>query len=170
MTQDTLLFAKVKPSAIIPSKLYEDAGYDFYACFEEDELLLLKGKPTLIPTGIATSMSPKYFLNMKHERGSTGKLGMSVLAGVVDSGYRGEIFINIVPTEFDVIISKKHNKPGLINDDILGIKVMVYPYKKAIAQATLEYVPNVEAKEITYEELKGIPSVRGDNRLGSSGK
>ena len=32
----TIYFAKVKPEAKIPSKRDEDAGYDIYACFEED--------------------------------------------------------------------------------------------------------------------------------------
>jgi hypothetical protein len=37
MTND-LVFAKVKPDAIIPTKENENAGYDIYACFDEDLL------------------------------------------------------------------------------------------------------------------------------------
>jgi dUTP pyrophosphatase len=162
--RDMVLFAKVRPDAKIPSKDRENAGYDFYACFDQDEMILPVGKPTLVPTGIASSMSPKYYLNLKHERGSTGKFGMSVLSGVVDSGYRGEIFINIVPTYKTVVISKAVQEVVETDDEI------VYPYNKAIAQGTIEFVPDVIIKEIPYEKLKNIPSKRGTGALGSSGK
>ena len=45
-----------------------------------------------------------------------------------------------------------------------------YPDTKAIAQLVLHEVPVVEVEEISYEELKAIPSERGDGALGSSGK
>lgn len=162
--RDVLLFAKVKPDAIIPSKRHEDAGYDLYANFDGTLLVLQKGVPTLVPTGIASSFSPKYYLNCKHERGSTGKIGLSLLSGVVDSGYRGEIFVNLVATNKDVIITKDVDKVVELPDHIL------YPYSKAIVQATLDIVPNVVVKEISYEELSAIPSERAKNILGSSGK
>ena len=33
-------FAKVRPEAIIPTKEDENAGYDIYACFSEDNLTI----------------------------------------------------------------------------------------------------------------------------------
>ena len=162
--KDTIMFAKVRLDAIVPSKRFEDAGYDFYANFEQEEMVLPKGKATMIPTGIATAFSPKYYLNMKHERGSTGKHGMAILSGVVDSGYRGEIFVAITPTDKDIIISKRHTEVQYMSNCI------IYPYSKAIAQGTLEFVPDVRVKEISYEQLKAIPSQRGIGKIGSSGK
>jgi DUTP diphosphatase len=47
---------------------------------------------------------------------------------------------------------------------------ILYPYEKAICQALVLPVPEVEIEEYTYEELKAIPSERGTGRLGSSGK
>ena len=41
---------------------------------------------------------------------------------------------------------------------------------KAIAQAEVCEVPKMDEKEISYEELKNIPSKRGTGALGSSGK
>ena len=35
-----IYFAKTKLDAIVPSKRKEDAGYDFYACFEDDYIKL----------------------------------------------------------------------------------------------------------------------------------
>lgn len=172
--KDVLYFAKVNPNsdAKIPSKRSEDAGWDLYCCFEEDYKVLVKNKPNLVPTGIASAMSPKYYLNLKHERGSSAKYGMTVLAGVVDSGFRNQIWINISPTYKDVIISKTYNFP--IKDGVQKPveldDVIMYPYSVAIAQATLEIVPNVEVKEISYSELEKIPSVRGKGELGSSRK
>ena len=46
----------------------------------------------------------------------------------------------------------------------------VYPYSKAIAQALVIPVPDVEVKEVSYEELQQIQSERGLGALGSSNK
>lgn len=170
---DTILFAKVRPDAIVPSKNLEDAGFDFYANLPARELndgrvihemVLHAGKANLVPTGIACSLLPKYALNLKHERGSTGKYTMAVLSGLVDSGYRGEIFINIAPMDKDVVIT----------DEITEVEeyenVVLYPYSKAIAQGTVDIVPELNVKEITLEQLQAIPSKRGEGKLGSSNK
>lgn len=170
MTDNIVFFAKVKSTAIIPSKNKEDAGYDFYSNFVDDEILIPKGKPTLVPTGVASAMSPKYYLNLKHERSSTGKYGISVLSGVVDSGYRGEIFVNICPLYKDVIISKIYNFDESKGKPVEFNTVIYYPYNLAIAQGTIEFVPEVEIREMTYDDLKAISSVRGVDCLGSTGK
>ena len=36
MNNNELIFAKVRPEAIIPTKREEDAGRDLYPCFDED--------------------------------------------------------------------------------------------------------------------------------------
>ena len=101
-----LVFAKVRHDVIIPSKDDENAGYDIYANFEEDYLIIQPHKTTLIPTGIASAVSDKYYLQV-HERGSTGSKGIKYSAGVIDSSYRGEIFIALTNTNsVEVIISK----------------------------------------------------------------
>lgn len=168
----TVYFAKVKEDAIIPTKRDEDAGYDIYACVEGrevdgkiiHEIYCPAHKTTLVPTGIAMALPKTYYFNTKHERGSTGKLAMSVLAGVVDSGYRGEIFIALTPLHKDVLITSE------VSEVEEGEDVILYPYSKAIAQGTIDLVPQVNIKEITYEELKNIKSERGTGALGASGK
>jgi len=155
--------AKLNEKAVVPSKNDEDAGYDIYAVSDED-IVLEVGVPTLVPTGIAISLPNTHYFNCKHERGSTGKLGMSVLSGVVDSGYRGELFINIVATNRKVILSNKFDEVKVLKD------VIHYPLSKAIAQGTVELVPKVEVIEIPYDELKEIPSIRGTGKLDSSNK
>lgn len=197
LKDNDLLFAKVRPEAIIPTKDDENAGYDIYANFEEDYILIPQHETKLIPTGIASALSEKFYLQV-HERGSTGSKGIKYSAGVIDSSYRGEIFIALTNTNIqDVIISKlsleelinkygKHdeygcvyieygeniyNKAYLVDDiDEEDYRAIIYPYKKAIAQLVVHEVPKMNVKEVTYEELKQIPSKRGTGSLGSSGK
>ena len=105
MTND-LVFAKVKPNAIIPTKKYEDAGRDVYACFDEDYIVIPAHTTKLIPTGIASAMSPKYEIRLR-DRGSNGSKGIHVNAGSIDSGFRGEWFVAWCNTnDKDVILSK----------------------------------------------------------------
>lgn len=160
--KDTVLFAKVRETAQIPSKEVENAGYDVYADFPEDSLYFEPHQTILVPTGIASSLLDKYALIVK-ERGSTGVRGMAVRAGVIDSGYRNEIFVAITnENPVPLAIAKEYTK--------LSDGVITYPYTKAIAQLLLVEVPKVNVKEITYEQLKAIPSKRGDGNLGSSDK
>ena len=232
---DTIRFAKVNEKAIIPSKNVENAGYDIYGIFggNDDENRIVKPHQTkLIPTGIACALPSKYYFQVE-ERGSTGSKGIKKSAGVIDSGYRGEIFIAITNStnrylvfgdkdsyiaearaELDKWQSIDENnmteedrdslKEALIKqigEDVFNqfneeaknealkelaslIKrpaasaefeenletAIFYPDTKAIAQLVLHEVPIVNIEEISYEELKEIPSERGNGKLGSSGK
>lgn len=159
-----IYFAKVRNDAKIPTKRDEDGCYDIYACFDGNEIVLKPFTTTLVPTGIASAFDKRYRIGLR-ERGSNTKATLKVSAGQIDSGYRGEYFValyngNSMPVE----ISKSINKVEITPDFIR------YPYSKAIAQAAVEYVPEVEVEEITYDELKNIKSERGLGSLGSSGK
>ena len=92
-----LYFAKVNPNAIIPSKRDEDGGYDVYACFDEDYMVIQPHETKLIPSGIATAFSPKWVAIIK-ERGSNGSKGIAQRCGVIDSGYRNEWFVPLSNT------------------------------------------------------------------------
>ena len=82
--ENDIYFAKMKNNAIIPGKEIENAGYDFYACFEDDYIFIEPNKTKLVPTGIAWASSPKYYLQIE-ERSSTGSKGIKKSAGVIDS-------------------------------------------------------------------------------------
>lgn len=197
LQENDLLFAKVRQDAIIPTKDNENAGYDIYANFEEDYLIIPPHETVLVPTGIASALSDKYYLQV-HERGSTGSKGMKYGAGVIDSSFRGEIFIVITNTNnSEIVISKlsceellskygkededgdtcieyayKNEKLRLYFDNVIGecYRAIIYPYSKAIAQLIVHEVPKMNVKEVPYEELKNIPSKRGTGALGSSKK
>ena len=198
LKDNELVFAKVKPNAIIPTKEDENAGYDIYACFEEDFMVIPSHETVLVPTGIASAMTDKWYLQVE-ERGSTGSKGIKKSAGVIDSGYRNEIFIAITNTNGkDLVISKltreelieKYGKKDEFGDVVIdygdayhmvylvdtdksshyNLAAIIYPYSKAIAQLVVHEVPKMEVSEISYEELLTIPSERGVGALGSSGK
>ena len=161
-----LYFAKVNPNAIIPSKRDEDGGYDVYACFDEDYMVIQPHETKLIPSGIATAFSPKWVAIIK-ERGSNGSKGIAQRCGVIDSGYRNEWFIPLTnTTNKTVTISKlpKEQLPLMLQEGI------VYPYTKGIAQFIMVEVPKFDVHEIPYDDLKQFDSERGMGCLGSSNK
>lgn len=157
-------FAKVKPNAKIPTKRLEDAGMDIYACFDEPNMIIEPHETKLIPTGIASSCSTDYCFVLK-ERGSTGTKGIAQRCGIIDSGYRSEWFVPVTNTT-DRLLVLYNDDSGLIKDAM----AIQYPTTKAICQALVVPVPVVEVEEISYEELKEIPSERGMGSRGSSGK
>jgi len=163
--KDIIYFAKTNPNAIIPSKRPEDGCYDLYPCFDEDYIEIQPGEIKMIPTGIASASPFKYRFEIR-ERGSSGTKGLSRRSGQVDAGYRNEWFVPINNTTNKTIYIYKE---GIIVPTQFE-NIILYDYKKAIAQIALEIVPNVDVQEISYEELQKIPSERGLGNLGSSGK
>ena len=164
-------FAKVRPDAQIPSKRDEDMGFDIYACFDEDYIVIHPHETKLIPTGIASACDPDYGFVLR-ERGSTGSKGIALRAGVIDSGYRSEWFVGLTNTTNKVLFISKLSEQDTYQHYYHGIKPesFVYPYSKAIAQALVKPVPKVKIEEIQYDELQQISSERGLGSLGSSGK
>ena len=166
-------FAKVRPDAIIPSKRVEDMGFDIYANFDEDYIMIRSHETKLIPTGIASSCEPKYGFLLR-ERGSTGSKGIALRCGVIESGYRNEWFIGLTNTkDYPLFISKLSPEDTYIKHygEYMPIEGgTVYRYSKAIAQALVMPVPHVEVKEVSYEEFQQIQSERGLGALGSSNK
>ena len=180
-------FAKVKEGAIIPSKRDEDMGFDIYACFDEDYMVINPHETKLIPTGIASACDADYGFVL-FERGSTGSKGIARRCGVIDSGYRNEWFVGLTNTTNKILLISKleendaidkyysditpHNviKRFVFNLKKRFTKIFVYPYTKAIAQALVVPVPKTEVEEISYDELQAIESERGMGALGSSNK
>ncbi len=182
MNTDEVYFAKVKPNAIIPTKREEDAGYDVYACFEEDFIEIRRNEIKVIPTGIASAFSNGYGFIIK-ERGSTGTKGLAVRAGVFDSGFRNEwqVVINNISNK-PIYIAKditkvlKHERKQwkLTEEDISDEQILeiitFYPYDKAIAQAIFIWLPKAKIEIISYNDLLKIESERGLGMLDSTNK
>ena len=160
---EKIYFAKVNTQGVIPSKREEDGAFDVYACFEEDYLQLAPHETKLIPTGIASAFSASYVAILK-ERGSTGTKGIGQRCGVIDSGYRGEWFVPLTNHNSKPLVIAKEG----VADDFGDI--IVYPYKKAIAQCLMVEVPKLAIEEIDHTSLLEMTSERGTGALGSSGK
>ncbi len=91
---------KADYAADIPLPCYMTAGssgMDMHAAVEE-EVLLLPGERTLIPTGIYVAVPNGYELQVRPRSGLAIKHGIGVLnaPGTIDSDYRGEIKIIMI--------------------------------------------------------------------------
>lgn len=162
-----IYFAKVKENAIIPSKRDEDAGYDFYACFEEDYLKIEPLETKCVPTGIAFAVDKKHYLQIE-ERSSIGFKGLKKSSGIIDSGYRGEIILcmfnaNTIPCYISKLPYEEIEKIEKGN-------FVYFSYKKAVAQGIVHRLDKMKAVELSYDKLKKFSSLRGDGKMGSSNK
>jgi deoxyuridine 5'-triphosphate nucleotidohydrolase len=81
-----------------PSYNGESAGLDLYNCGSDVIIKSIhdnENQKTLISTGIRM-LVPKGYVALVQERGSITKSSLKVRAGVIDSGYTGEVFVNLV--------------------------------------------------------------------------
>ncbi len=162
-----IYFAKTKPGAKIPSKRDEDAGYDLYACFEEDFIRFEPFETKTVGTGIACALNKKFYMQVE-ERSSNAIKGLKKSGGVVDSGYRGEVL---------VALFNSNSSPAYISklpyEEIEKLEkgaFVYFSYAKAIAQGVVHKLPKLKVKEISYTELKNISSQRRDGGFGSTKK
>ena len=114
-------FAKVHPNAIIPSKRDEDMGFDIYACFDEEYMVIEPHETKLIPTGIASACNENYGFVLK-ERGSTGSKGIALRCGVIDSGYRNEWFVGLTNSTNKTLFISKLSEEETLNKYYSDIK------------------------------------------------
>lgn len=156
-------FAREDDSVKFPTKRNEDGCYDIYAHIA-DAFVIPPHTNELIPTGLYSAFDEKYRIAIR-ERGSNTKANMIVMAGQIDSGYRGQWFVSIYNGN-DKKIYLSNTIDRVVDN---GTSIFV-PTSKAIAQFAVEYVPVVSISEISIEELQKIDSERGIGALGSSNK
>ena len=129
-------------TAQIPFKAHRsDAGFDL--CADEDAWIFAKERTT-IKTGISFEMPENMAGLIWPRSGLSVKKGIDVLAGVVDSGYRGEIMVCLYNTSDEDVEIKRGDR---------------------IAQIIFQEVPLVSL--IESEELE--TSQRGSDGFGSTG-
>ena len=169
--ENDVYFAKLKDKAIIPSKEDENAGYDIYACFDEDYIILKEFETKLIPTGIMWACSPSFYFQLE-ERSSTGTKGIKRSAGIIDSGYRGEIKVAITNVTGKDLIFSNLSEEQLREKykEEISENALIYMTTKAITQGVIHRVEKMNIKEISAEELLKIPSKRQDKGWGSTNK
>ena len=87
---------KVRKGAKLPSQPYAgDVGYDLCAA---EAVAVLAGERVTIPTGLALELPEGHAGLIWDKSGLAAKYGLTVLGGVVDAGYRGEVFVCLMNT------------------------------------------------------------------------
>jgi dUTP pyrophosphatase len=129
-------------TAIIPTKANaSDAGWDLYSTVD---IVIPSKQRNTVKTGIALEI-PEHMAGLIWPRsGLSVKKGIDVLAGVIDSGYRGEIMVCLYNTSDEHVSINRGDR---------------------IAQIIFQEVPCVM---MLHQEGLGS-SQRGDNGFGSSG-
>jgi dUTP pyrophosphatase len=132
---------KLHPDAKIPHYEYQNsAGLELtsiqHACLEQGQRMLIK-------TGLAIEVPDGYVSLIWPRSGLSVKKGTDILAGVIDSGYRGEYGVVLLNTGYDDLVIK----PG-----------------DRIAQLLIQPIVNVDIEEVS--ELS--ESTRGENGFGST--
>lgn len=143
MTQNIINVKLLDINAKLPTKAnLSDAGFDLYSTI--DTIIPPKQRKT-VKTGIALEM-PEYMAGLVWPRsGLSVKQGIDVLAGVIDSGYRGEIMVCLYNTSDENVSINRGDR---------------------IAQIIFQEVPRV----VIFRQEELGSSQRGDNGFGSSGK
>jgi dUTP pyrophosphatase len=135
---------RLRPDAVVPARAYSgDAGLDLSSC---ERVELAPGERALVPTGLAVAIPEGYAGFVQPRSGLAAKHGISIVntPGLVDSGYRGELLVNLVNTDpRDAFVVE----PGM-----------------RIAQLVILPIPELELVEV--DELP--ESERGVRGFGSS--
>jgi dUTP pyrophosphatase len=83
-----------------------DAGLDLFSAVDHE---LEKGQAFAVPTGIKIAV-PEGFVGLVWDKSGISLKGVHRLAGVIDSGYRGEVkvvLINLGPEPFSISVGMK---------------------------------------------------------------
>lgn len=94
MTEIIIPFQKLSEKAKVPTQAtFSDAWYDL---FSTESYILKPGERKLFKTNIATAIPHGYYGRVAPRSWLAYKHGIDVLAGVIDSGYRGDIGIILI--------------------------------------------------------------------------
>ncbi len=118
-----------------------DAGLDI---FSSVDCVLEAGEVKPVPTGIRMAV-PDGYVGLVWDKSGISLRGVHRLAGVIDSGYRGEVRVVMVNLGNEAFVIEK------------GMKI-----------AQLLVQPATEVKVVEAEELE--TSSRGEEGFGSTGK
>lgn len=100
-----LKIERLSPAAKLPRRAHAtDAGLDL---FSADYYSLMPNEKTLISTGVKMAI-PDGCVGLIWDKSSMAKSGVHCTAGVIDSGYRGEILISMINLSQNII----HIAPG----------------------------------------------------------
>ncbi len=137
-----LRIKKLHPDATLPTFAHvTDAGMDL--CTTEP-VTIMPGESAAVPTGIAMAIPEGYVGLIWDKSGVAIKRHIKTKAGVIDAGYRGEIFI------------------GVFN---IGAEPQVFNVGDKVAQILIQKIEQPTLVEV--DELDDTP--RGTGAFGSTG-
>ncbi len=148
-----LEYTRTRPDAHDPQRANpSDAGLDvFYSSEKQDQSIAIEpGVSKIVPTGLKFGVPHGYMLEVKNRSSVAAKRSLIVGACVVDSGYDGEVFVNL------------HN---------IGKQTQYVRPGDKIAQLVLIPVVPFRPIESTSGDLYRTPitfSDRGEGSLGST--
>jgi len=146
-------YTKTRESAHSPQRANpSDAGLDvFYSATTTQELIAVHPNTSvLVPTGLRFGVPHGYMFEVKNRSSVAAKLNLVVGACVIDSGYDGEVFVNL------------HN---------IGRETRVIQDGDKIAQLVMIPVVHFSPRENRGGDLYNYPitiSNRGTGALGST--
>jgi len=153
-------YSKLNPEGKEPLRANSsDAGYDL---FSTEYATLEPFQRKLISTGINVEIPEGFYGRVAPRSGLACKKGIDVMAGVIDSGYRGEIKVLLINFSFEGYNSKPNAFEAMFGS---ANRMEIKPGER-IAQLIIEKCHAVEWKPMkTLEE-----SQRGKHGFGSSGQ
>jgi len=153
-------YSKLNPEGKEPFRANSsDAGYDL---FSTEYATLEPFQRKLISTGINVEIPEGFYGRVAPRSGLACKKGIDVMAGVIDSGYRGEIKVLLINFSFEGYNSKPNAFEAMFGS---ANRMEIKPGER-IAQLIIEKCHTVEWKPMkTLEE-----SQRGEQGFGSSGQ
>lgn len=145
---ETLKINEISIQDYKPAYSGESVALDLY--YPEDEAIYIQPEDSkLIPTGLKISVPPGYVALLR-ERGSITKTSFFLRAGVIDPGYTGEVFVNLV--------NYSNNGDWILPQSKLPVQLLVVP---CVNQFTI----------VSDEDFQSITklSKRAEGKIGSSG-
>ncbi len=117
---------KLNNNAVVPTKGSDySAGYDLYACLDEEFILIKPGEVVKVPTGIAVEI-PNGYVGLIFARSGLAinkNLAPVNKVGVCDSDYRGEYLVALLNSgKEEVKIKNKDRIAQLVIVPILSVK------------------------------------------------
>jgi dUTP pyrophosphatase len=147
-----LEYSKVRHNSRTPERANpSDAGLDIFFCPDEANaagIWLSPGGSGLFSTGLKFGIPHGYMLEVKNRSGNASKRHLLVGACVIDSGYEGEVFVNL----HNVGRDPQFIEPGM-----------------KIAQVVMTPVVHFRPQEVEESKIYSYPITISDRGIGSLG-
>ncbi len=141
----TIIKIKLNENGIMPTKAHDtDAGWDLYSAKNINTIEIKPHQIASVPTGVFIQVPPGYYVQLAERSGVSINTPLKLKAGIIDSGYTGEV--------------------KMIFENDSHESIFLSPEMK-LAQMIIHKIPDVEF--IQVDELDDTE--RGKKGFGSSG-